>query len=273
MKCKKGDIYLLLLSFCFLCLPAWGQSSLPSKGFGRYFLIAHRGGVVDSSHAESSLSALQNAVERGYWMVELDLRLTKDSVLIIQHDNNFRRYYDTDKAVSAMTWEEISQLQGSKGNQVMRLEEALASCSGRIQVMLDNKISGNDTVLFRRVLRLLQQYGLDKQAMMIGTDESTEYFTGKIKLSCTRQQLEVNRQKPGYHPDHYYLFGDVRNMSEDDVKWAQYQGIRVVGVINSFRYRSRARPLAVAARDIARLKSWGVQYFQIDSEFDRFFQR
>src|SRR5690606_37511719 len=107
MKCKKGDIhFLLLVSFCFLCHTVWGQSSLPSKGFGRYFLIAHRGGVVDSSNAENSLPALQHAIERGYWMVELDLRLTKDSVLIIQHDNHFRRYYHMDKPVSAMTWKE-----------------------------------------------------------------------------------------------------------------------------------------------------------------------
>lgn len=272
MQHRLGDL-IRVISICLLSLHALGQAGLPSKGFGRYYLIAHRGGVVDSTNSENSLPALQDAIERGYWMVELDLRLTRDSVLIIHHDNNFKRFYGVDRPVSSMTWEEINQLHNARGNQVTKLEDALAACSGRIQVMLDNKISGNDTALFFRVVSLLQQYGLDKQAMMIGTDESTDYFTGKIKLSCTRQQLEINIQKPGYSPDFYYLFGDVGSMSEDDVKWAQAQGIMVVGVLNWSRYRGRPRPYTLAARDAAKLKAWGVQYFQVDSEFDRFFNK
>src|ERR1044072_2135767 len=272
MKNRMGEL-LLVFSFCLLCLHTFGQTSLPSKGVGRYYLIADRGGVVDSTNSENSLSALQDAVERGYWMGEMDLRLTKDSVLIIHHDNNFKRFYGVDKPVSAMTWDEISQLHNARGAQVVKLEDALASCSGRIQVMLDNKIAGLDTALFNQVLSLLQQYSLDKQAMMIGTDESTDFFTGKVKLSCTRQQLEVNIQKPGYRPEFYYLFGDVGTMTEDDVKWAQAQGIMVVGVLNWSRYRGKARPYIMAARDAARLKAWGVQYFQVDSEFDRFFNK
>ena len=271
MRYFKGDVLLLLLSLCLISHVAFGQSGLPSKGFGRYFLIAHRGGVVDSTNAENSLSALQDAIERGYWMVEMDLRLTRDSVLIINHDPDLKRYFGVERTVSSMTWDEISQLRSPRGHQVLKLEEALAACSGKIQVMLDNKISGNDTLLFGQVVSLLQKYGLDKQALMIGTDESTDYFTGKIKLSCTRQQLEVNTQKPGYNPEFYYLFGDVGHMSDDDVKWAQYQGIMVVGVLNMFRYKGK-RPYAAAARDAARLKSLGVQFFQLDSAFDRFFR-
>ncbi|KAA2241969.1 glycerophosphodiester phosphodiesterase family protein [Chitinophaga agrisoli] len=274
MRYFKGD-FLLLLSLCLISHIAFAQSGLPSKGFGRYFLIAHRGGVVDSTNAENSLPALQDAIERGYWMVEMDLRLTRDSVLIIHHDPDFKRYYGVEKAVSAMTWDEISQLRSARGNQVMKLEDALSACSGKIQVMLDNKISGNDTLLFSQVVSLLQKYGLDKQALMIGTDESTDYFTGKIKLSCTRQQLEINTQKPGYSPEYYYLFGETGSMTDDDVKWAQYQGIMVVGVLNMFRYKGKkgkSRPYLAAARDATRLKSLGVQFFQLDSEFDRFFR-
>jgi hypothetical protein len=271
MKYKKGDFFLALF-FCLLAHTGVGQQSHPSKGFGRYFLIAHRGGVVDSTNAENSMAALQDAVARGYWMIEMDLRLTKDSVLIINHDNNFKRYYGVDKPVSSMTWEEIRELRTPRGSQVLRLEDALAAASGHIQVMLDNKITSGDTLLLRQVVDLLQQYQLDKEALMIGADESTGYFTGKVKLSCTRQQLEVNIQKPGYQPDYYYLFGDVNTMSEDDVKWAQAQGIMVVGVVNWASYRGRSRPYTAARRDIARLKNWGVQYFQLDSEFDRYFR-
>lgn len=235
-----------------------------------YYLIAHRGGVVDSSRAENSLPALKAAIERGYKMVEIDMRLTKDSVLIIHHDMNFKRYFGLDKPVSEMNWEEIRKLKSHTGSRVLKFEEALQYCSGKIEVMIDNKIQGNDTALFGRVFALLKKYKLDKAALMIGTDESTDFFTGKIKLSCTRKQLEENMLKPGYRPSHYYLFGS--ELTRDDVEWARRNNILAVGVINAWRYRRSANPAAEAEKDAQRLKATGLNHFQVDSEFERFFR-
>lgn len=235
-----------------------------------YFLIAHRGGVVDSTYTENGLPALSTAIKRGYKMVEVDLRMTKDSVLIIQHDNNFKRYYGVNRPVVEMNWAEISTLKSDKdGCKVLRFEEVLQHCTGKIQVMIDNKIEGSDTVLFTKVVALLKQYHLDKNALMIGTDESTDYFTGKIKLSCTRKQLEENMLKPGYSPSNYYLFG--ADITREDVLWAKQKNILAVGVVNEWRYkRSRATNEDIK-KDIQRLKDTGLTYFQLDSIFDRFF--
>ncbi len=235
-----------------------------------YFLIAHRGGVVDSVKAENSLPALQAAFERGYKMAEVDMRLTKDAVLIIHHDDNFKRYFGVDRKVSEMTWKEISSLKSDKGGSaVLQLEDALKYCKGKLQVMIDNKIPGNDTLLFGKVVLLLKKYGLDKETLMIGTDESTGFFTGKIKLSCTRKQLEDNMQKPGYSPDHYYLFGN--DLNKEDVLWAKQNGILAVGVVNAWRYRNSNNAMEEAQQHIQQLKSTGLSHFQIDSQFDRFF--
>lgn len=235
-----------------------------------YYLIAHRGGVVDSNHAENSLPALKAAVAHGYQMVEIDMRLTKDSVLIIHHDMNFQRYFGLDKKVSEMNWEEIRKLKSNTGSRVLQLEEALQYCSGKIDVMIDNKVSGNDTALFGRAIALLKKYKLYETALMIGTTESTLFFTGKIKLSCTRQQLEENMLKPGYSPSHYYLFGS--ELTGDDVEWAKRNNILAVGVVNAWRYRRFANPAAEARKDAQRLKATGLTHFQIDSEFERFFR-
>lgn len=234
------------------------------------YLIAHRGGVVDSTNAENSLPALQAAYKRGYKMVEIDVRLTKDSVFIIQHDRNFKRYFGVDRSVTDMTWAEIKQLTSDKGgSKVLLLEEALQYCSGKMDVMIDNKVDGNDTLLFGKVVALLKKYGLQKNALMIGTDESTAFFTGKIKLSCTRQQLEENMKKTGYRPADYYLFGG--EITSADVRWAKQHNILAVGVINAWRYRQSANPRLDAQKDADRLKATGLQYFQIDSEFDYLF--
>lgn len=256
--------------FIFFLVTVGIFPNLIAQQTSKYFLIAHRGGIVDSTKAENSMPALQAAFQRGYKMVEIDMRLTKDSVLIIHHDNNFKRYFGIDKVVGDMTWNEISQLRSDHSNsKVLKLEEAFAYCSGKMQVMIDNKISGNDTVLFSRVITLLKKYKLEKTALMIGTDESTAFFTGKIKLSCTRKQLEENMHKPGYHPSHYYLFGG--EITRDDVDWAKKNTILAVGVINAWRYRRSQTPAADAAGDVQRLKDTGLTHFQVDSEFDRYF--
>ena len=252
----------LFITYCITCF-----AQKPSS----YYLIAHRGGVVDSTYTENGLPALLAAIKRGYKMVEVDLRLTKDSMLIIQHDNNFKRYYGVNRAVTEMTWEEISKLRSDKdGCKVLCFEEVLQHCAGKLEVMIDNKIEGNDTVLFSRVVNLLKQYHLDKNALMIGTDESTYFFTGKIKLSCTRRQLEDNMQKPGYSSAHYYLFG--ADLTKDDIDWAKKKNIMAVGVVNEWRYKRSKATNEEIGKDIRRLKDTGLIYFQIDSMYDRFFQ-
>src|ERR1035437_6914016 len=37
-------------------------------------LIAHRGGLVDQHHPENSVSSAEEAIRRGYWMLEMDLQ-------------------------------------------------------------------------------------------------------------------------------------------------------------------------------------------------------
>ncbi|MGN6493430.1 MAG: glycerophosphodiester phosphodiesterase [Agriterribacter sp.] len=254
----------LLLAFFLTCI-----ITLQATSQTRYYLIAHRGGVVDSNRAENSLPALEAAFKRGYKMVEIDMRVTKDGVLIIHHDQNFKRYFNVDKKVTDMTWPEIQQLTSNTGSKVLLLEEALAYCSGKMQVMLDNKISGNDTVLFSKVISLLKKYRLNKEALMIGTDESTPWFTGKIKLSCTRKQLEENMRQPGYNPSDYYLFGG--ELTKEDIDWARKNKILAVGVINAWRYRRSQTPETDAAKDAERLKETGLTHFQLDSEFDKYF--
>ncbi len=234
-----------------------------------YFVIAHRGGVVDSTNAENSLPALEGAIRRGYQMVEMDMRLTKDSMLIINHDRNFKRYYEVDSAVSDMNWGQIKLLRSHKGNGVMSLEQEFERCRrGHMQVMLDTKFENYDTIVFARVVALLKKYGLQEQALIIGTDSSTGYFTGRVRLSCTRKQLEDNSLKPGYDPRFYYLFGGTNTVSAADVQWASSKGIMVVGAVNIFTYRKRPDYLVEGAKDIKTLKSWGVTRFQIDSDFD-----
>src|SRR5690606_224158 len=143
MKTKMKTIILiyrfLIIGCIFLQSPVYGQFN-KHKVEDKYHLIAHRGGVVDDQTAENSLASLKKASEEGYWMVEVDLRLTRDSVLIIHHDPNFKRYYGVNKTVSEMDWNDVKELKGDLGNRVLSFEEALQYCKENdLQVMVDNK--------------------------------------------------------------------------------------------------------------------------------------
>lgn len=227
-------------------------------------LIAHRGGVVEESSPENSLPALQKAIKQKYWMVEIDLRITADSVLITQHDRNFNRYFGVDSLVTSMNWAAVQKLRSNAGTRVLKFEEVLQHCKDRIFVMIDNKIDGFDEKLFRKVLSLLDQNGLRESALMIGTDESTEFFRGKIKLSCTRKQLEEYQQRSDFNPAHYYLFSS--QISKEDVTWAEKQGILVVGVLNHRNPNSAEAKEKMKIQAAELIKS-GVTIFQLDSVF------
>lgn len=235
-------------------------------------LIAHRGGVVDSTFTENGLPALKDAARQGYKMVETDMRVTADGVLIANHDADFKRFYGDPRKVTETKWAEARTLASKlDGNHPMLLEDVFRFCTeNKMAVMLDNKIAGLDSVLFSGLIVLLDRYHLRETAMMIGTDESTEFFTGKVRLSCSRKQLAENMQKPGYRPDHYYLFERPAGLTREDVAWAHEHNIRVVAAINKYHYRKSADMMADAKKDCERMLAFGVTEFQIDSEFRQF---
>lgn len=262
------SIIFLIVGLLVLPLTGMTQENLQHEQ-PNYRLIAHRGGVVDSLAPENSLPALEKAIAANYWMIEVDLRLTKDSVLIIQHDPTFKRYFGVDKKVSDMNWAEISKLKSDAGTSVLDFESVLKVCRGRINLMIDNKIRGNDTLLFTKVIDLLKAYDLYKECLMIGTEESTPFFTGKIRLSCTRKQLEENMKKPGYNAAHYYLFSG--KISKDDVQWANAHELLTIGVVNAWSLPKEEINRKAAAQ-ATQLKEAGVSNFQIDAIFEAFFR-
>jgi len=235
-------------------------------------LIAHRGGVVDSTYTENGISALGKAAADGYKMIETDMRVTKDGILVVNHDADLKRYYGLDKKVADLKWQEISKLKSKlDGNTPLRLEDVLRFCyEHHMGVMLDNKIAGLDTTLFNSLVSLLDRYHLRDTALMIGTDESTEFFTGKIKLSCSRRQLEENMQKPGYSAMHYFLFERPAKLLKEDIEWAGNHKITTIAAINKYHYKQSSDISEEVAKDCSRMLEWGVKNFQIDSEFKKF---
>ena len=132
---------LILLLVTVTCL----SSVLAAPPEVTYQLIAHRGGIVDEDHIENSLPAVREAVRRKYWMLEVDLRQTKDGKIIVHHDEDFERYYGDTRRVDELTWSEIKELRSKPGNlRPLTFAEFAAACRGKIRLMLD--VKGHTTI-------------------------------------------------------------------------------------------------------------------------------
>lgn len=99
---------------------------MPQRG-----LCAHRG--ASETHPENTIPAFQEAIAAGAQMIEFDVQLTKDSVLVIMHDETVDRTTNGKGKVSELTLAQIRQLDagGKKatrfsGTHVPTFEEVLA---------------------------------------------------------------------------------------------------------------------------------------------------
>lgn len=107
----------------------------------RVIVVAHRG---DWRFApENSIAAIEHSIAVGVDVVELDLQLTRDSVLIIMHDATLNRTTTGKGKVSEWTLDSIRTLTLKNGcgirtrHRVPTLEEALLAAKGKVLINLD----------------------------------------------------------------------------------------------------------------------------------------
>jgi len=107
-------------------------------------VIGHRGA---SGYApENTLAAFDRALDLGADGVETDVRLTRDGVLVLLHDDTVDRTTDGRGHIADLTWSEVQKLDAGgwygetyAGQRVPRLEELLDRYAGRLQLVLEIK--------------------------------------------------------------------------------------------------------------------------------------
>ena len=81
-------------------------------------IIAHRGSWKNSKVPQNSIASLQSAAQQKAWGAEFDVQLTKDDVLVVNHDLD---YYGKDIATS--TYAELLTVKLPNGEQIPTAEE------------------------------------------------------------------------------------------------------------------------------------------------------
>lgn len=137
------------------------------------FVVAHRG---DWRYApENSVAAIEHSIAVGVDVVELDLQLTRDSVLIVMHDATLNRTTTGKGRVADWTLDSIRTLKLKNGcgirtkHTVPTLEEALLAAKGRVLVNLDKADR-----YFDLVAPVLERTGTTRQIVMKGSKPADE---------------------------------------------------------------------------------------------------
>lgn len=129
-------------------------------------VIAHRGNHV--SVPENSLASYEEAIKCGADYVEIDLRTSKDGLLMILHDDTVDRMTNGTGKVAEKTWAELQSLQLKNPNpndavayRIPEFREVLRLCKNRINIYLDFKDAD-----VAETWKQIQAEGMEKQIVV-----------------------------------------------------------------------------------------------------------
>ena len=133
-------------------------------------VICHRGDW--RNYPENSIPAIESVIKMGADMVEIDIQLTKDSVLVLSHDRTIDRCTTGKGNINDLTYDEIQQyylktahnVRSSLNLKMPTLEEALKVCKDRITVNLDKGYDYYDLVI-----EITERLGVTNQVLIKGS--------------------------------------------------------------------------------------------------------
>lgn len=154
-------------------------------GSRRVLVASHRGDW--RNYPENSLAAIESAIAMGVDIIELDLKLTLDSVLVLMHDRSIDRTTTGRGRVSDIAYDSIRRVKLRAGQgvathwDVPTLEEALAVCKGRAVVNIDQGFQYYDLIH-----PVLERSGMLDQTLIKGrvTRDEAERTFSRYEHNC-----------------------------------------------------------------------------------------
>lgn len=163
----------------------------------RVLVAAHRGDW--RNYPENSLGAIESVIRMGVDIVELDLKLTKDSVLVLMHDRTIDRMTTGRGRVSELTYDSIRRCRlrtahhaGVTHYTVPTLREALAVCKDRIVVNVDQGYEYYDLVL-----AMTEELGMTGQVLIKGSRSVADVAARQAACPHSMMYMPIlSMQKP-----------------------------------------------------------------------------
>jgi glycerophosphoryl diester phosphodiesterase len=131
-------------------------------------VISHRGDW--RNYPENSIPAIESIIRMGVDMMELDVKMTKDSVMVLCHDKTINRTTNGKGLICDMTYDSLMTFNLKRAHGVKTdtlkmptLREALLCCKDRILVNVDHAYPYYD-----EIVKLTEELGVTGQVLMKG---------------------------------------------------------------------------------------------------------
>lgn len=123
-----------------------------SENINSALVIAHRGAHNNARGIiENTLDAFQIAKETGCWGIELDVHLTKDKVLVVNHDPTLNRLWNKDIAIGELTFSELRTLE----LRIPTLYEVVSQYGNSMHLFIELKTAVEDEKILVQALQNL----------------------------------------------------------------------------------------------------------------------
>jgi glycerophosphoryl diester phosphodiesterase len=236
---------LLVLCLSFTLLPSCRPTKNPSTSNVHFFqyqsgkgpsISAHRGGGDYEGYPENCIESFAWLANQMPVTIECDIVMTKDSMLIMMHDDTFERTTTGRGRIkdSSFAYTQTLLLKDNKGNlttfKIPTLLEVLTWGKGKVTYTLDVKRS----VPFEKVVALVQQNKAHHYASIItynAEDAARVHQLDKdIMISVTiRNEEEYNRHKNAGIPDKRMIaFVGTREPNPEWLAVLHGKGIRCI---------------------------------------------
>ncbi len=133
----------------------------------KFIIFAHRG--ASGEYPESTLPAFKYALEEGANALELDIHMTRDSVIVVFHDSDVSRTTDGEGQIEDLTLAELKKLDAGywftkdgetypfrgKGLKILTLEEVFQKFPG---VIINIEIKKSGRGIEKKLADLIRKY-------------------------------------------------------------------------------------------------------------------
>jgi glycerophosphoryl diester phosphodiesterase len=155
-------------------------------------ISAHRGNA--SSAPENTLAAFKNALKAGAHFIEVDVRTTKDGILMIMHDANLERTTNGKGAFKLYDAKYLKTLSAGKGYADSFENEKIPTLEESCQLIYEWNLTHKAKTFFyidakdvepKPLLSILKKYNLEANSVFYGTDD----FLHRLKMEFEGAKL------------------------------------------------------------------------------------
>lgn len=183
-------------------------------------VFAHRGGAREFD--ENTLAAFKGSYEKGLRGFETDVRMTRDGVLVILHDDAVQRTFNGTGRVEEMTADELRQLKTKKtGQPFLFLDDVLNYFMDKPGVYLEFEMKTGDAKAYPDA-RLEEYCQKVYDAVMAKHPKGSIY----VFTSFDKRPLKIIKR---LHPEADLMLISGGPCGDDIVRQAQELGVKRIG--------------------------------------------